>query len=355
MAEVNRYVDVDSGNAGNGGTTWADAWDTMSTAESQNQDLDTANNYWIVHMRGSNADTTAVTVDGWTTSATDYLEFRVDTADRHPGKWSTTDYRLSITDGTPLTISDQYIRFTGLQIESINATAARRVIYITGIAAGGSEIHFSYCIARSWTDNYAAIVLNQADGDLGVLKCWNCVFHHRAADQATSSSNSCIQTLADSNIFYNCTIYGGYRGLNCTSVTAGDTYTIKNCIGTNTTATDYYGSSANPTYDWDYNGSQDNSADDKAGDGNIVAQTFTFVDAANTDMHLTAGSDGIGDADSASVGGLFSDDIDGTARGAAWDLGADEYEAGTTVSVINQILSTYRARKRKNESWLIYG
>lgn len=346
MAQVDRYVDTDAGNALNGGTNWDDAWDIMSTAEAQNQNLDTANNYWIVHMKGTAADTTAVTVDGWTLSATDYLEFRVDAADRHPGKWSTTDYRLSITDGVPLTISDQYVRFTGLQIESINATATRRVIYILTIAAGGSEIHFSYCIARSYTDNFAVIVLNQSDADLGVLKCWNCVFHHRTGDQATAASNSCVQSNADSNIFYNCTVYGGYRGLNCTSTTAGDVYTLKNCIATNTTATDFNGTSAEPTYDWDYCGSQDNSADDKAGDGNTIAQTFAFTDAANTDMHLTAVSDGIGDADSASVGGLFTDDIDGVARGATWDMGADQYVAAAATATIPIYKMFYDYRRR---------
>lgn len=352
MAEVNRYVDTDSGNAGNGGTSWLDAWDTFSTAESQNQNLDTANNYWIVHMRGSAADTTAVTIDGWTLSTDDYLEFRVDAADRHSGKWSTTKYRLSVTDATALTISDQYVKLTGLQIEVVSlSAAARRACTVTGIAAGGSWLYITYCIMRLSADSYAYIVLNLSDADTVNAYLWNSVFHHRG-DQTASSNNSNVSINAANINIYNCTAFGGYQGFRGINTGAG-TYAFKNCIATDTTSSDYLGA-AGPTYDWDYNGSQDNSADDKAGDGNLTAQTFAFVDSANTDMHLTALSDGIGDADSASVGGAFSDDIDGVARGATWDMGADQYTAGTTTSVINQILSTYRARKRKNESWLIW-
>ena len=74
--------------------------------------------------------------------------------------------------------------------------------------------------------------------------------------------------------------------------------------------------------------SSDGSADDHGGSGNLVNQTFSFVDLAGGDFHLTSGDSGARDQGvdlSADPDLSFSDDIDGDTRGGTWDIGADEF------------------------------
>ena len=88
---ITRYVDGSNGNNGNGGTSWADAWQTLVYAESvvddygENGDGDytaTGGTYpdgIIVEIYGRNInDSAGLTVAGITTSATNYLSIKID-------------------------------------------------------------------------------------------------------------------------------------------------------------------------------------------------------------------------------------------------------------------------------------
>src|SRR5688500_12960810 len=69
-----------------------------------------------VICEGSAADTAALTIVGWTTSAANYISIRTDTAGRHDGKWNTSKYRLYVENSTPINQQEDYVRIEGLQI-----------------------------------------------------------------------------------------------------------------------------------------------------------------------------------------------------------------------------------------------
>ena len=64
----------------------------------------------------SMSDTTAVTIDGSTTNATNYMNIYTPTSERHDGKWNTGKYNLTVSTARALGLSDGYIRVDGLQI-----------------------------------------------------------------------------------------------------------------------------------------------------------------------------------------------------------------------------------------------
>jgi hypothetical protein len=113
--------------------------------------------------------------------------------------------------------------------------------------------------------------------------------------------------------FYNCTAvncgYNFYRD--------GGTPIAKNCISDSPVTSDYFGT-------W----TQTTCLDDTDG--------VVFNDAANDDYHLgssdTAAKDNGTDL-SADSDYAFDDDIDLTTRSGSWDIGADEYETPSSISV----------------------
>jgi len=92
-----------------------------------------ANNY-IVNLPcyyDTGPDTTAVTVDSYTTGANNYTRIytpydtakEVNQSQRHSGKWDDSKYRLELGNATIITISDEYVRLDGLQIKSTAGSA----------------------------------------------------------------------------------------------------------------------------------------------------------------------------------------------------------------------------------------
>ena len=151
MATVHRYVDPDASGSGTG-VDWTNAYTSLNAWESAEQtDLVTDGDIHIVHCRASSGtdDTTAVTVDGWTTGASNYLTIQVDSADRHSGEWDGTKYLLDGGDAHALTIDEKYVRVLGLQVTvSYVAQAGIRGIRTLSVWGGtdGTDIRIGYCI-----------------------------------------------------------------------------------------------------------------------------------------------------------------------------------------------------------------
>lgn len=78
------------------------------------------------------ADTSAVTIDGWTTSATNYIKIWTDPSEnyRHQGKWDDTKYRLE-TSTYAIANYEDYVRIDGLQAKS-TATTFTSIIGLDG-------------------------------------------------------------------------------------------------------------------------------------------------------------------------------------------------------------------------------
>ena len=91
--------------------------------------------------------------------------------------------------------------------------------------------------------------------------------------------------------------------------------------------------------------SSDTSADDYLGTANVInraaANQLVSTTAGVVDLHLKAGADAIDSGKDLS--GSFTDDIDAQTRSGAWDVGADEYGAGTGRMLVKSGLYTGNA------------
>ncbi len=130
MADVERFVDT-AASAGGDGTTrnhtgGTRAYASLSAWESAEQaDLITATDTHRVRCAGSTADTTGVTVDGFTTDASFFVTIQGDDAATdsdgfYSGEkvWSTGHYRLDIAVGFfCIFISDPNLVIDGIQLQ----------------------------------------------------------------------------------------------------------------------------------------------------------------------------------------------------------------------------------------------
>ena len=268
----------------------------------------------------TNPDTTAVTIDGWTTSAANYIRIYTTDAARHDGKWDTGKYRLEVSaQNGIINIYEDYVRVEGLQfLVKAGWSNDKRGIYLR-VDSGSSERRISHNIftflAQGSNSNHQAIY---AAG--GTNKIYNNIIYDFDSGTAMTgwiSSNTYIYN----NTIHNCS-YGFDDNGN---------FVLKNNIVQDCT-TGFSG-----TFD---NSSTNNLSDDStyaSSTADIINTEVSFVDEANDDFHLAgsdtaardAGTDLSGDSNLA-----FNDDIDGEGRGAggAWDIGADEKKKSAVIN-----------------------
>lgn len=288
-----------------------------------------SDNYATINISGSwsSADTAAVTVNGLTVDATRYLKISCDAANRPTAAArSTSKYMLSVANAIAVIIQDDYVTFDSMQIETSSGNGNdQHVFYIASIAATNNAIKISNCrIKGHGNASYRNSLIYTDDGDI-LMTIWNCILYNAGTN--TNSSGARLNT-ATTNI-YNCVSYGNYSGFRRAAGTAN----AYDSVAFNTTD-DFNGT-------WaviDYCASDDNDGTNNVSEsGGGASWTNDFTDAANGDFSLKSGSNLIG-AGGKAGSGTFSDDIDGTTRGAAWDLGAHEYVAPVT-SAGNRVLS----------------
>jgi hypothetical protein len=180
----------------------------------------------------------------------------------------------------------------------------------------------------------------------GSLEMRNIIAYHYDGDGIYTES-------AGSNLnFFNCTFYGG-RSANSEAITCKGTCTGENVIASGPGNNLFNESGA--TFTLNYCMSEDDSADDYGGTGNLINRVATdqFVSISGTiDLHLKYGADAL-DA-GGNLSGTFTNDIDDETRPAttAWDIGADEssYPAityyrsiGTEPNLVNEGTITVNA------------
>ena len=264
----------------------------------------------------SSADTTAVVITDWTTSASNYIRIYTTTAARHGGKWD-DGYRLTgSSGGKTMYIYESYVRIEGIVFNYASGYG----IYVNGLDVGNSDIRISHCLGCG---GYSRIIL--VSNVNATVKIWNFIGY---------DSNYTFQFQNQSHVYcYNCTaVDGSYEGFRCD---VNDTCTLKNCLATGNTNYDFYGA-ANYTSASCNNASGDGTGDDLGSNGK-ANQTFNFLDETNDDFHL-AGSDTAAKDAGVDLSGdsnlSFTDDIDGEERpaGASWDIGADEKKRATVIN-----------------------
>ena len=281
---------------------------------------------------GGTADTTAIVIDGWTLSATQYIKVWTDPAEsyRHNGTYQTGNkYRLEIDSVTALTIADSHVRIYGISV-GLPDTANPRVAI--GLAAGASGvIHVAYSILTSFYTGAAAVRrgINTNGSSTGTISIWNSLFYDfNASGDGTSAGVNTDESGYTFNI-YNCTFCDSERGIK----RAASTVTAINCLASGTEN----GFQGTITTSYCAVDAVDDATLTGTGDRND--QTFTFVNAGANDFHLDSTDSGARDyGDGSTVKSVFTDDIGGQARPATdldWDIGAFEYVAAVSALSIS--------------------
>jgi len=296
---------------------------------------------------GGTADSTAVTVNAWTTSATQYIKIWTDPAEsyRHNGTYQTGNkYRLEIAgNSSAVTLGQSYIRIDGIAIE-INPTTDNTYWCITWTDAeqNPSDNRISNCIGKSISSKGRGFIGSNDVTNLTITyTVWNTiaynfnaagwgVFYCGTGDSAPGSITA---------TFYNCTVFSSagrgfrrYLGANSTCVVKAINCAVFNCaanscfLGTFDAASDYNAAS-------DTTSPGDNSIDSLT-----ASNEFVNVSAGTEDFDLKAGSSLIDTGLGTTPKTVFTNDIFGTTRPTTdgdWDIGAFEYVAAVSALSIS--------------------
>ena len=300
--EVTHIIDPDAGSGYD--YLSLNAWEAA-----QNRDLVTVDQIAIASCRASagSADTTAVTISGWTTSATNYIKIYTTAEARHSGVWDDSKYRLSINSSSaPLSNSQEYTVIDGLQFKNIGTGAS--------VTLNTSSTLSNSILVK---DNEGSAYNLNLYAPSGIINLYNLIVLGNSVDGiVTRYYGSTVST----NL-YSSTIIGHTNGINGyrTAITA------KNCYSGDNSTNDYTGTVNKTT-------SASSDATGSAGLQNIAYNTSNFINvtATSENLHLVSGSSlkdvGI-DTSGESVPLNFTTDIDGETRSGSWDIGADEYVA----------------------------
>ena len=311
------------------------AFNSLSAAEagasnaSHMAATDLAANGYQLHIAcyADGEDTTAVTIDGYTTGAANYIRIftphaasQVGTSQRHNGIYSTSAYQLKVSDSFGIKFLDDHIRIEGLQIY-VDSTDGfdDSGILITGTSGAAEDFRISHNILRgagNSANTWCSGISHYGGSGSGNIRIWNNIIY----DWGTASDNHGIEASQGSHTayIYNNTIHSisgvgiratnSARAFNNITQSCGDGYWFS-----------FHGDS-------DYNLSD--LAGDAPGSNSKNEVTVSFADADNDDFRLkgtdtaakNAGSDRSTDTN---LG--FSNDIQGQSRSGGWDIGADEY------------------------------
>jgi len=297
----------------------------------EQKDLVTADEIAVAKCRctSGSADTSAVTIDGWTTDADRYIKIWTDPSEnyRHNGKWDENAYRLvdnaTMDAVTVLEVAEAYTHIEGIQITIDISGGSRAVNFNTG----SDNSRISHCILRNTIGSSTdGIYIRNVNG----IKVYNNLVYDFTRYGIIDEYNYTGHAVYNNTVI-DCTTYGYYFHSNTP---------LKNNIGKGC-GEDFHAGGSGFNSDCDYNASSDGTA---PGANSRTNQTFTFVDEANDDFHLASDDAGAKDygADLSSDPNLsFNDDIDGETRSGTWDIGADEYVAagGAITKIMDETVS----------------
>lgn len=279
------------------------------------------------------ADTTAVTLAGWTTSAANYIKIWTDPTDtgtggdgaggthRHDGKWNTSAFRLE-TENTVITIASEALNvyIIGIQIKLGTSNDYRYAIRT--VCTG--DVHVEQCLIRAAFTGTATAnhgIYWSCSSSTATLTVINTIFYGWV--NGTNDSRAIYIDPAWDSVasFYNCTFVDCRYGI----VIAQGHPTAKNCLtqscydGFNGTFTSLVTCLSDTA--------QAGGTDEHSG---VTDGAVTF--AGTGDYHLASGDSAAIDQGT-DLSTTFTVDIDNVTRptgAGTWDIGADEYVAPAT-------------------------
>jgi len=319
-------------------TSIAHEYTSLSAAEAGASDIDHLNSADLVSRNvvlnfpcffDTGPDTTATTIDGWTTGPKNYIRIytptnastEVNASQRHGGQWDDTKFNIKLATGDPILVRSDNVRIQGLQIDIYNATTESEGIHFYG-ATGVCDYEASHNIIRGTIGGNTAEVHGIVVWNAGTAGSVSKVFNNIVYNFRTGNT-SYVDGLAFwdpdfihyvyNNTIYNCDV-GIDQGL-------GSTIVLKNNVVQNSRI----------GYDGSWHASSDYNLSDLAGDApganakNLTA--VTFVNTGTEDFHLAPADLGAKDAGTnlSSDSALpFTSDVDNQTRSGTWDIGADE-------------------------------
>lgn len=285
---------------------------SLSGWEAQNLNLTSLDQIQVASIEGdwsAGADTTAVTIGGWTTDATRYITIQTDAANKADAEWDAAKYVLTTSSVNQALFvnSVSYVSLVGLQIS--NTRTGANICRAINVYASYCTIDSCYLKISPTSDTTGGNALD-AYGvvDLVVKNTitWTTLNAALTTAMAIGGSNS--------RYIYNCTVYNFATGYNVSS-----TVVLKNCIANGCTN----GYNGTPYVD-----STNNCSDITSDAPGTSPQTGTvsFTDAANGNFNLQSG-DTVARGNGANLYATFTTDINGNERpsSGAWDIGAAQY------------------------------
>lgn len=314
--EITHIIDPDMGS----GYDYAslNAWEVA-----QQRDLVSDDEIAIATCRstGGSADTTGVTLLGWTTDTTRYVKIWTDSSESYrqvstyPS--SGNKYRLEVA-GKCLLLQIDYIEIAGISFKTTTNTEC-----IT-VSSGSGEIEFHECFVWGVTND---VFGHRNDGH--TITMWNVIL---LSDGSAEGVQAIVLNSNGTLNCYNVTAIAVDQAFGIFKAVA--TFNAINCIGK---GDDCFYDDLGATISLDYCSSSDATADDFGGTGNRINQTFTFENEGSDDFRLAkndAGAKEFGVSDPAS--GLFSDDIESSERYGKWDIGAYQFHEIDKISDISR-------------------
>jgi hypothetical protein len=322
LTELLCYVNPDAVGEPEDGTTWAKAYPTLQAClvaeAAAHSDLVTSQNtlHIKLHSDGT-ADTTAATITGFTLDTTHYIFVDSDST-----------YNLNVSNGTALTISEDYVRVTGLHNQvTIEDVFGGIGISIANVGAT-TDIRIGYCKIKgvcSGSGTGRGIYINDTTATTTV---YNTIVYGFTSGADTGFSGVNVAAAANTTIL-SCTVYGNYYGV--TNAGAGPVV-VTNCAVGGSTDDFVPGTDSTIDHCCSTDGDGTNHTHPSGADWtleltNVATGTFTLLNPASPGLV----GKGIDDPGS----GLYLDDFAETVRSTFWDIGAYEYygpgPGGTTI------------------------
>jgi len=272
----------------------------------------------IAECSGNLQDTTAVIIDGWTTTAADYIQILTPQANRHAGVYDGAKYRLEPNADFSHCIdtTETHVRLEGLQVKQRNTSAnVFSVIRFLGMTEGDGRV--DACIVQSAGTGVDAYGISIHGSTSFIATIRNTLLYAIASDArgALYVDQGFIAGVRATNVD-NCTLIGGNRAINLSGAGA---MTVRNTYA-HGVGTDAYTGSMTRT-----DCAHSSAAVFAGSTASIAHSTANFVNvtAGSENYHLVAGASATLLTGGASLSGDFTLDIDGQTR-SDWSIGADE-------------------------------